>query len=118
MKISNKHINIILAISILLNIIAGFYIFRRIYSDVSAKREAIIERKKKQQDVYPDQPYLSILHYDSISPQRAISRTTILNTLIERYNYQSYLEIGQGLKTENFDLINCEKKLVSTRIKT
>ena len=56
-------------------------------------------------------PNSSILHYDSIPPERRIRRTTILNTLIEKYSHQSYLEIGQGRKAKNFDLINCRIKI-------
>ena len=61
----------------------------------------------------PDEilPYSSILHYDSIPPERKIKRTTILNTLIEKYSYQSYLEIGQGQRNLNFDWIKCRIKI-------
>ncbi len=101
MKIPNRYIYAILVLSILLNAVTGYYVFRRVYARVSAKREANMISDTNS----------SILHYDSISPQRKIKRTTILNTLVERYNYQSYLEIGQGQRANNFDWINCRIKI-------
>jgi hypothetical protein len=38
-------------------------------------------------------------------------RTNILNTLVERYAYTSYLEIGQGLRNVNFDWVRCLIKI-------
>lgn len=35
----------------------------------------------------------------------------ILNTLVEKHKYQSYLEIGQGQRFANFDWINCRIKI-------
>jgi hypothetical protein len=52
----------------------------------------------------------SLLNVDPIPPQDNIRRTAILNTLIEKFNYQSYLEIGQGRKQANFDWIQCKTK--------
>lgn len=39
-----------------------------------------------------------------------ITRTTILNNLIDRYGFTSYLEIGVRDAKENFDLINTDIK--------
>jgi len=60
-----------------------------------------------------NEPWPSILHYDSIPApyKNDIKRTTILNTLVEKFNYQSYLEIGQGKSNENFHWINCPIKI-------
>jgi len=52
----------------------------------------------------------SLLNVDPIPPRDKIKRTAILNTLIEKFNYQSYLEIGQGWKQDNFDWIQCKTK--------
>jgi len=104
MKISNKYLYIILAISILLNVIAGFYGLRSAHSKVSAKQETTTVNEDPNS-------YSSILHYDSIPPDREIRKTAILNTLVERYSYQSYLEIGQGHRDQNFDWITCRIKI-------
>jgi hypothetical protein len=104
MKISTKYLYAILATSLLLNAMAGLYGVRSIFSRVSAKPEA----KTINEDA---KPYSSILHSDSISPDHEIRKTTILNTLIERYNYHSYLEIGQGHRDQNFDWVNCIIKI-------
>jgi hypothetical protein len=58
-----------------------------------------------------NQQYLSFLQHDFLSPEYKIKKTAILNTLVEKYNYQSYLEIGQGTRTNNFDWINCKIKI-------
>jgi len=100
MKISNKLIIVVLSLSILLNIIVGRYVYKRIDPGASAPVQWIakILGKNKQ--------YSSILHYESISAGQNITRTMILNTLVEKHNYQSYLEIGQGQRFANFDWIN------------
>ncbi len=40
-----------------------------------------------------------------------MKRTDILNTLIEKYGYKSYLEVGTQDPSSNFDLINAECKV-------
>ncbi len=40
-----------------------------------------------------------------------LTRTNIINALIKRHGYKSYLEIGVQNKKNNFDLIECEKKM-------
>jgi hypothetical protein len=76
------------------------------------KAEAAVEEKHVRSDDF-GKPWLSILHHDNISPPylNQIKRTTILNTLIEKFNYQSYLEIGQGRREHNFDWVNCPIKI-------
>ena len=39
-----------------------------------------------------------------------MDRITIINDLITKYNFKSYLEIGVRNTFECFDLINCELK--------
>ena len=58
-----------------------------------------------------DQQHLSFLQHDFLPPEYNIKKTAILNTLVEKYDYHSYLEIGQGLRTNNFDWINCKIKI-------
>ena len=60
-----------------------------------------------------DKPWRSILHHDSVPScyKNHIRRTTILNTLIEKFGYRSYLEIGQGPGRGNFDWVNCPIKI-------
>lgn len=40
-----------------------------------------------------------------------MKRTNIINTLIQKYGYQSYLEVGTQDPTSNFNLINAECKV-------
>ncbi len=40
-----------------------------------------------------------------------MNHTTILQDLINRFGYKSYLELGTFHKSLNYDKINCEKKL-------
>lgn len=53
----------------------------------------------------------SLLNVDPIPPRGNIKRTAILNTLIEKFHYQSYLEIGQGRKQDNFNWVQCKTKI-------
>jgi len=53
----------------------------------------------------------SLLDARTIPPRGTIKRTTILNTLADRYGYRSYLEIGQGRKEDNFAWVTCRKKV-------
>jgi hypothetical protein len=50
---------------------------------------------------------LSLLYQEGTPTPYRITRTAILNTLAERYNYRSYLEIGQGDRRQNHDWIRC-----------
>ena len=49
----------------------------------------------------------SLLAYDTVHSSLNVTRTNILNTLADRYKYRSYLEIGQGVRQQNHDWINC-----------
>ena len=40
-----------------------------------------------------------------------MKRTDIINALIQKYGYKSYLEVGTQDPTSNFDLINAECKV-------
>jgi hypothetical protein len=57
------------------------------------------------------QRHASVFKYERIPPGAALSRTNILNTLVEKYGYTSYLEIGQGLSGANFDWVRCRTKV-------
>ena len=59
----------------------------------------------------PDELRSSLLLFGSIPPQDVVLRTAILNTLVEKYQYQSYLEIGQALRQGNLDWIECRTKI-------
>lgn len=98
MKLPNRYLYPVLALSILLNVIAGFYVFRKNDSSVT-------------KNIPSDELKSSLLHYGSIPNPQEITRTSILNTLVERYDYQSYLEIGQGDRIKNFDWIECRTKI-------
>ncbi len=50
---------------------------------------------------------LSLLRIDPLPPRVRIRRSAILNTLVDKYGYQSYLEIGQGNREQNLDWIQC-----------
>jgi len=58
-------------------------------------------------------PWPSILKFNHLPAlyKREIKRTTLLNTLVDKFNYQSYLEIGQGHKEDNFRWIDCPHKI-------
>lgn len=114
MRISRKFSSVFLAyfIGFLLNVIFGFYACRRNSSEARPKQELGIKNEIKQKSGSSDQAYLSsILYVGAIPPPSHLRRTTILNTLIEKFKYQSYLEIGQGRKEDNFDWVNCRKKI-------
>ena len=39
-----------------------------------------------------------------------MERKEIINHVIKKYGYQTYLEIGVAIPTMNYDLIECEHK--------
>ena len=106
-----RHIFLILIFSLALIVTAVFKYNTRQEGKIHAKQEETINTKEKQKYDFGE-PWLSILHYYSIPSRhkKTIARTTILNTLVEKFNYQSYLEIGQSYSQNNFDWINCPKK--------
>jgi len=107
-----RYIYLILIFSLALNVVAVFKYNTSQEGKIHAKREKKITNKEKQK-YNLGKPWPSILHYDSIPSHynNQIARTTILNTLVEKFNYQSYLEIGQGHRQDNFDWINCSIKI-------
>lgn len=115
MKISRKFLYFLLAASILLNIIAVLHFFSRGFSGVSgtvleeAQKKPLLASKKKAPSLKPLS--LSMLHLDSIPPGVRIRRSAILNTLADKYAYQSYLEIGQGRREQNLDWIQCRVRV-------
>ena len=46
---------------------------------------------------------------DVVSPPK--TRTDVINIMRAQHNYQSYLEIGQGSREDNFDAIACKIKI-------
>lgn len=107
-----RYINLILLFSLALIVIAVLKYTTSQEEKIPAKREEKINNKEKEKNDFGE-PWLSILHYDSIPSRHKnkIARTTILNTLIEKFNCQSYLEIGQSYSQNNFDWINCPTKI-------
>lgn len=95
-----KHKWILLGISLLLNCAALFYAGRKIYINRLYSSSNLISEK-----------YSSILRYDSLPPETEIDKTILLNTLIEKFGYTSYLEIGQGKAEDNFNHINCRIRI-------
>jgi len=70
------------------------------------------EVRPGQADGEKKEAYLfSILGLDTIPPPSVLTRTAILNTLADKFDYQSYLEIGQGHKEDNFNWITCRIKI-------
>lgn len=51
----------------------------------------------------------TIVHY--INLKNLMKRFDIINALISKYNYKSYLEIGVQNRKNCFDLVNCKKKV-------
>ncbi len=103
---------LLLGLSLLLNAAMGFYLVWRADSHKPEKPVAvsgvISPKPKKPQD---ERRYSSVLGYDKIPSSLRLSRTNILNTLVERYAYTSYLEIGQGFRSVNFDWVRCLIKI-------
>jgi len=80
----------IFLLSVLLNAIAGLWILKTAYPGVSARWGVVASANLSQ-----DPP----------------ARTMILNGLIRSHSYESYLEIGQGRREGNFDLIRCRTRI-------
>jgi hypothetical protein len=53
----------------------------------------------------------SLVGSDHIDHSRYVTHTAIINTLVERYQYKSYLEVGQGHREHNLDWIKCPIKI-------
>jgi len=96
-----KHIYSLLLISLILNLAGVFFVARKLYYVRlnSANNQFILNQ------------YASFLKYDSIPPDVEIDKTSLLNTLIDKFDYQSYLEIGQGKAENNFNRIRCKIRI-------
>lgn len=101
-----------LALFLLFGAAAALNLFSRLshptQEDPFAARESPVSKVERQAAPHR---YSSVLKYDRIPPGVRLSRTNILNTLVERYGYSSYLEIGQGLSQANFDWVRCRTKI-------
>ena len=53
----------------------------------------------------------SLLDRKTLPPREQVTRTSLLNSLVERHGYRSYLEIGQGNRRMNYDWVNCRIKI-------
>lgn len=96
----SKHIYKLLIISLVFNFIAVIFVARKIYYNRLYAADKLISDQNA-----------AILNYDSIPPETGIDKTILLNTLVEKFNYISYLEIGQGKAENNFYNINCKIKI-------
>ena len=113
MKVSIKKLLTILISLALLTVMAVLIINGRKKNDwIHAKQEQSIKNEDIRDEDF-GMPWPSLLRYDFIpaSHQSKIQRTNVLNTLVEKFNYQSYLEVGQGRKGLNFRWINCPTKI-------
>ena len=99
----------LLALFLSLNAALGLNLFSGPHSQVPVKPVAAGEEAAQVEP--PPQRYASVLKYDRLPPGVRLSRTNILNTLVQRYGYSSYLEIGQGLSQANFDWVRCRTKV-------
>lgn len=106
-KLSNALL-FVLAISLLMNVALGIYLFRGTDKGEPEKPVSLgpVEFPKAGK-VEAQAPVSSILGYDKIPETLGLDRTLILNALIERHGYTSYLEIGQGHRELNHDRIQC-----------
>jgi hypothetical protein len=111
MRASKISVLILLAVSLLLNAVAVLYFLGRGPSrpEGPLAGPGIKEEMKVQKEAPPSPKAqsLSMLHLDPLPTRLRIRRTAILNTLAEKYGYQSYLEIGQGNREQNLDWIQC-----------
>ncbi len=115
MKITDRSLSILLAVSLLLNVIAAIYLVRSFISREDAMPIELAQKRRAaaSEEIPPPSRALSssLLHLDSIPPGFRIKRSAILNTLVDKYGCQSYLEIGQGRRDLNLDLIQCRIKI-------
>ena len=95
-----KNIYRLLFISLVFNFIGFLYVARKLYNKFYVTNNFLTSNQ-----------YASILNYDSIPVDAEIDKTIILNTLADKFDYQSYLEIGQGKAEDNFDLIKCKIRI-------
>ena len=96
-----KYIFSLLIISLIFNLTGSFFVARKLY----------YSRLKESNNKFISSKYASILSYDSIPPDVEIDKTNLLNTLIYKFDYKSYLEIGQGKAENNFNWIKCKIRI-------
>jgi hypothetical protein len=102
----------LLGLSVLVNAALGFYLLWRSPVVRPEKPDVIrAEASPKPKKKPAPERYSSVLRYHRIPASFKLRRTNILNTLIERYGYTSYLEIGQGFRRDNFDWVRCPVKI-------
>jgi hypothetical protein len=95
-----KHVLSLLIISLIINLIGGFYVVRKLYNRSFSTNNLDLSNK-----------YASLLNYDSIPPDAEIDKTNLLNTFVDKFDYKSYLEIGQGKAENNFNWIKCNIRI-------
>jgi hypothetical protein len=91
----------LLIISLIFNLTGGFFVARKLYYN----------RLHFANNKFISSKYTSLLNYDSIPPDTEIDKTKLLNTFVYKFNYQSYLEIGQGKAQNNFNWIKCKIRI-------
>jgi hypothetical protein len=96
-----KPVFYLLIISLIFNLIGGFFVVRRLY---------YISLHSTNNQFLPNK-YASLLNYDSIPPNTEIDKTNLLNTFVDKFDYKSYLEIGQGKAENNFNWIKCKIRI-------
>jgi len=106
-QVFKRHIYLLLIISILLNLTGGFLVVRKLYY------KRLHTKLKEEREKYLNYTYQrsSVLKWDSIPSDKVILRSAILNTLVDKFNYNSYLEIGQGYADNNLNRIKCKIKI-------
>ncbi len=95
-----KHIYGLLVISLVFNFMGVAYAAKKLYYKIYYTSNNLISNH-----------YASILHYDSLPADAEIDKTILLNTLADKFDYISYLEIGQGKAEDNFNWINCKIRI-------
>ena len=95
-----KHIYKLLIFSLVLNFVGIAYVVRKYYYIKFYTSNNLISNH-----------YASILKYDSFPQDSSIDKTILLNTLVDKFDYDSYLEIGQGKAEDNFNRIKCKIKI-------
>jgi hypothetical protein len=93
-----------------MNAAMGLYLLWRPGSGRPGRPVVTAASPKPKKKAAPER-YSSVLSYDRIPASFRLRRTNILNTLVERYGYTSYLEIGQGFRRDNFDWVRCPIKI-------
>lgn len=96
-----KHLKIILVISLVINVFFLAFASIRIFNI----------RYPKAINYFSSERYGSLLSYDSVPEHKEIDKRILFNTLIEKYGYTSYLEIGQGMAENNLNWIKCRIRI-------